>query len=318
MKRPGQDVLDRAVDWMVLMESGRVSRDEATRFQEWLAGDARHEHAWQTVTAAVGDALGSVRGGQDGARHAAVASAALRRPPARRKWMLGAVALLAAGGTYGVHRQMPVNLLAADLRTGTGERRRFELEDGSTIDLNARSAANLAFSASERRLRLLAGAMVADVRNDERPFVAANDDGEVHTQQGVFALSQDESGSTVTVLRQQVVVWAGGLQLPLAAGHALRFSANDVGPVRDASEDAAAWRQGMLFVRDEPLENVIESLRAYRRGWLRISPEAGRLRVMGAFSLDDSDATLDALSQTLPIVVRRHGGWLVTIDMRGA
>ncbi|MDQ8034186.1 MAG: Fe2+-dicitrate sensor protein, partial [Bordetella sp.] len=133
-----------------------------------------------------------------------------------------------------------------------------------------------------------------------------------------FAVERGDAGSLVTVLRRTVEVWSQGARVALGAGEALRLDAAGAGEAMAASAWRAAWHDGMLIVRDEPLENVIAALRDYRSGWIRLSPQAARLRVLGAFPLDDTDAALDALAQTLPIVVRRHGGWLVTIDARAA
>ena len=38
------------------------------------------------------------------------------------------------------------------------------------------------------------------------------------------------------------------------------------------------------------------------------------LRVQGVFPLDDSERTLAALAETLPIRVERYGSWLTLID----
>ena len=60
---------------------------------------------------------------------------------------------------------------------------------------------------------------------------------------------------------------------------------------------------------------VVAALRHYRRGLIRVAPEAARLRVTGAFPLDDVDAALTALAETMPIDVYRHAAdWLVRIE----
>src|SRR5690606_9848795 len=101
-------------------------------------------------------------------------------------------------------------------------------------------------------------------------------------------------------------------------GEGARFGAFGIDGPDAALRDRAAWRHGMLIVRDEPLGRVVDALRSYRRGVLRISPEAARLRVLGAYPLDDADAVLQALEQTLPISVRRIGEWLVLVDLKKA
>jgi transmembrane sensor len=96
----------------------------------------------------------------------------------------------------------------------------------------------------------------------------------------------------------------------------VRFDAHGLGQPDAALADAAAWHDGMLVVHDEPLGAVVDALRPYRRGIIRITPEAARLRVLGAFPLDDIPRTLESLRQTLPISISAVGGWFVSIDLR--
>lgn len=322
VRQVANDPLDHAIDWMVLLESGQTSATDRARFSEWIGEHPRNAQAWQTVTGAVSGALAPVRGPQSPA-----ASAALRQPVSRRKWMLGAGALLlTAGGAWIANRGTPLATLTADLRTDTAERRRYDLDDGSTITLNARSAADLDFNHAERRIWLRAGALLAEVGNDTRrhaprPFVVATSHAEVHagTAPGAtFTVEHDDAGSLVTALRQTIDVWTQGARVALDAGSSLRLTRDGPDTIQPGSAWRAAWNDGMLIVRDEPLANVIESLRAYRTGLIRVSPRAAQLRVLGAFPLDDTDAALDALAQTLPITTRRHGHWLVTLDARSA
>ena len=71
----------------------------------------------------------------------------------------------------------------------------------------------------------------------------------------------------------------------------------------------------MLEAHDQPLGEVIESLRAYRRGLIRISERAAAIRLYGSYALADTDRVLALLAQTLPVRVQVYrGGWLVTID----
>lgn len=322
VRQVAHDPMDHAIDWMVLLESGQASAADRVRFSTWIDDDPRHAQAWQTVTGAVSGALDPVRGPQSTA-----ASAALRQPISRRKWLLGAGALLlAGGGAWVANRRTPLATLTADLRTDTAERRRYDLDDGSALTLNARSAADLDFNDAERRIWLRTGALLANVGDDAhrkppRPFIVATTHGEVHarpTAGASFAVQRDETGSLVTALRQTVDVWHQGTRLALDAGASLRLTSDGPDNIQPNNAWRAAWQDGMLVVRDEPLADVIDALRAYRSGWIRVSPQAAQLRVLGAFPLDDTDAALDSLAQTLPITVRRHGSWLATLDVRAA
>jgi transmembrane sensor len=71
----------------------------------------------------------------------------------------------------------------------------------------------------------------------------------------------------------------------------------------------------MLEAHDLPLGEVVQALRAYRAGFIRVAPRAAALHVYGTFSLDDTDRALAALAETLPIAVNVYQrGWLVTIE----
>jgi transmembrane sensor len=91
------------------------------------------------------------------------------------------------------------------------------------------------------------------------------------------------------------------------------MKARHIAPVVGDQRHRADWLSGRLNVLDEPLEQVIEALRPYSRGFVRISPEVRYLRVQGVFPLDDPDRTFAALAETLPIRVDRYSPWLTMI-----
>ncbi|PBD21189.1 iron dicitrate transport regulator FecR, partial [Pseudomonas aeruginosa] len=78
----------------------------------------------------------------------------------------------------------------------------------------------------------------------------------------------------------------------------------------------SAWLDGRLEVRDRPLGEVLEALRAYRRGIISVADDAAALRVSGIYPLDDSGAALALLEQSLPIRLDYHGPYWVSIASR--
>ncbi len=305
--------IESAVDWMVLLSSGSACAADLQRFDAWRAAHPRHAAAWGEVEAAVGQPFAALR--RDG--QAQAASLALRIPPQRRKLLRGGLGLvlLATGATLAA-RQPFVQSLAADLRTDTGERLNYRLSDGSDIVLNARSAVDIDFAGAQRRIRLHAGAIHVRVAADaKRPLVVCTVDGEVTTREAEFTVARKDDASVAAVLEQAVQVSAAGMRRILQGGEGVVFGPQGVGAADTRLADQAAWRHGMLVARDESLGSVIASLRAYRRGFLRVSPAAANLRVFGAFPLDDTDSALASLAQTLPISLSSYGGWLVTVDL---
>lgn len=212
-------VVEAAVDWMVLLSSGEAAEADRVRFEAWLQADPRHAAAWEAVAGAVKTTFAPLG---DGASIQA-AGAALLAPVSRRRALRNALLLaLAAGGLAAlVDRQTPLRTLAADLRTGTGERHTYPLPDGSEVTLNARSAVDLAFDGRARVLRLRAGAVYVRVAADAaRPFIVASPDGEVQALGTVFGVARDEQGSVACVIEHSVEVRAAGQRRVLAAERA--------------------------------------------------------------------------------------------------
>lgn len=314
---------EQAIDWLVEARSGTMDDAQRQALARWRAADAAHEAAWAHVSGALEQALQplAVHAAQAGETQATM-GALLQPAPRRRQIVRGTLALAGLGvGGLAAHRVTPLPGLLADARTATAERRLIALADGSRLLLDARSAVDISLAADSRRIVLRHGALIASVAADAaRPF-------SVHTPHGSLApLHADgarcmvrlaEAHTQVAALDQAWAVrTAPGRQGLLRAGESAWLQASG-GITADAAaaDDLAAWQHGMLAVRDGSLGEVVDSLRAYRRGFIRLSPDAARLRVLGAFPLDDTDHTLQALADTLPITVTRYqGGWLTVIE----
>jgi transmembrane sensor len=92
--------------------------------------------------------------------------------------------------------------------TDIGERRSITLEDGSTIDLNARSKVRVRFSDGERDVELLEGQALFSVAHDvSRPFIVSAGNTAVRAVGTQFDVYRKSSGTTVTVVEGRVAVF---------------------------------------------------------------------------------------------------------------
>jgi transmembrane sensor len=320
---------EQAIEWMVLFRSGEATPDDYQRFSVWSAADPRNAQIWERMQGVMQRSFAPIREvnsrapGQTGAVERALSNSMLRpgssNAPARRKLLRGALVFAAAGVATGVmfNRSMPLAALRADLHTGTGERKHFTLPDGSTLVLNARSAVDIDFSAGLRRVRLMEGELIATVAADAaRPFVIETEHGSARALGTRFLVRREEQQSLALVLEHSILVRNGGQELALQTGEAAYFNAAAITRVAGDVSTRAAWADGMLVAHDETLAQVIDALRPYRKGYIRVSPAAAKLRVLGAFPLDDTDNLLRSLEQTMPISVRNFGNLLVMIDVQ--
>ena len=311
-----------AIDWMLRLESGQACPSERQVFKAWLAEKPEHMAAWQRVAgvlkAPVAD-LQSVERRSPGQLQAARRALLGGTSPAGKKALQGGllVLLLGLGAAGLVDRVTPLSGLMADQHTATGERKTIELADGSLLTLNARSAVDIEFSDGQRRVHLREGELQVDVAGDaKRPFVVTTAQGQVRALGTRFMVRQGSDESLASVQQHSVQLdTLGGQQRRIETGQAVSFTASQIDPQTPTSRSQTDWLQGRVELHDEPLAALVEALRPYQTGMLRISPEAARVRVFGVFPLDNTAQTLSALTQTLPIKVTRYGPWLALIDV---
>ena len=230
----------------------------------------------------------------------------------RRSLQLMAVAATIAALS---DRVIPIGELTADLRTATGERKTFRLDDGSELVLNARSAVDLDFDERERRLHLRSGSgFVRIARDPRRPFTAISHDCLVRPQGNSLMLASTDLQGEVLAIRSAVEISNRSASLLVPAGSAARFDALTLGPLRQLSGGENAWIDGFIEARNLSLEQVAHALRPYRAGVLQLHENVSRLRVSGRFPLDDSDLALAALAQVLPIKLHWRTPLWVTLE----
>lgn len=313
-------IAERAIDWLLRLDSDSATAEDHSAFEAWLDADPRHRNAWQTISGLLHQPIATLREAEShlpGQRRAA--RLALTTPQRRKALRNSAVALLLMSlGGYALNRQHPLGTLVADLHTATGERRQVQLADGSTLVLNARSAVDVEYSASMRLLRLRKGEILIHTAPDPtRPLVVQTLHGQARALGTRFSVRQLDTHSELAVLEHRVqLIATNGAQQVFDAGSTARFDGTRIQPLAASAATHAAWAGGQLDVRDQPLGEVVNALRPYKRGYLRVSPQAAALRVYGVFPLDDPDATLLSLAETQPIAIRRYGALVTLIEHR--
>jgi len=304
--------LEQAIEWTAVLRDEPLPASERRAFERWLGADPAHSEAWARVQQHLHRSLGPLS-----ARDAPVRQALQAPRPSRRHLLRGALVLAGVGitGITLTRQGMPLADVAADLRTGTGERLSRDLADGSHLQLDARSAVDLAFDAHERRVVLRTGKLIIDAHADPRPLRVVTAFGCVQTFDGRCMVATYEDRAHVWVMRSSVTVelGRGGQTQLVRADHGVSLG-RTLQPLTAERNGESTWGDGFLNVVDWPLGDVIAALQPYRHGVLRISPKASALRVSGLFSLDNSDRALASLEQTMPVRVRRYFDWWVSVD----
>ncbi|MDH1631241.1 FecR family protein [Pseudomonas mosselii] len=314
---------EQAIDWMVALNARAPDDTLLRQLEQWLRQDPAHQQAWDRLQQRLGKPCAALRALEQRAPgQAAEARRVLLQPSHSRREVLGALASLGllGGALWGGWRSDATQGWLADLHTASGERRSFTLVDGSRLSLNSASAVDLRFDASQRLVLLRHGELVIQVAADAaRPLRVRTAQGQVQALGTRFLVRQEDTATRVVVLEHSVrLSLPDGRWQDLQQGQAALLRSNGIERLGSEQQQRAAWVEGRLEVLDEPLHVVVDALRPYQRGYMRLAPAVRDLRVQGVFPLDQPQQALSALAETLPVSIEHFGPWLTLIGPKTA
>ena len=212
--------------------------------------------------------------------------------------------------------------------TGIGEQRSIVLDDGSTVELNARSRLRVHFSQAERTVDLIDGQALFRVKKDlSRPFIVVGSGTRVQAIGTQFDVYRKSTGTTVTVVEGRVAVTrasvptaaAGSIdtnasreaEVPtfLSAGEQLTVSARTAPhAVRADIAAATAWTQHKLVFNETPLSEAVAEFNRYNSRQLIIEDASlAAYHIRGHFEARDPDRLLQFLRERFDVDVRERG-----------
>jgi transmembrane sensor len=318
-----------AAQWLAERAEGLGPAQERALAQ-WRRADARHEAAFARLERA--QAL--LERLPFAAEHLADLRAPAATPARRRRWIAlagagaAAAALIVAAAVWRA-QPAPAPAAGTDYATSAGGYERVLLADGSTLELNAESAARVRFSAAERRVELLAGeAHFSVARDPARPFVVAAGGVAVRAVGTAFNVRLADAAVEVLVTHGQVRVApqaAAPASAPLlAAGQrAVLEREAPAAPARiDAVAPAAiaqalAWQERKLVFADTPLREVVEQFNRRNRTQLALGDPALAARpVGGTFAADNVEAFVRLLEAAGDIIAAPRGEREIVLHRR--
>ena len=304
IRRQRTDPLDQldpiaaeATRWFVRLHEDSETPDHRAAFDLWRDADPRHAEAYARLQRLWG-ASGHLP------------SLARPEPVTDRRAVLRGAGGLALGGVaaLGAGRWLLGSHPFADYQTGHGERRTVALGGGSFADMSAGTAMSLAFSATERRIRLLDGEAWFQVARDPagRPFVVETADGMTTALSTAFAVAAQPQGALVTVTEHAVRINAGGRVARVEQGQSCAYAAIGPGQVVQADPTALAWRQDRLVFVSRPLGEVVRVLDRWRGGMTYIADAALAAKpVTLMIDTHSVDEALVRLGASLPMRITR-------------
>ncbi|MBC3270188.1 DUF4880 domain-containing protein [Pseudomonas sp. SWRI81] len=314
---PDPAIVEQAIQWLVRLRFNQADEQTQRTFEHWLQQHPEHGLAWQRVET-LGDELAGVP--------AQLARQTLNgtRQGMRRRESLKLLGLLATVGTAAWlgRDYTPVPTMFAQQRSSTGEQRRFQLDDGSLVQLNSDSAVDSDFDAQRRLIILRRGEIIVNVGPDQhspqaRPFWVQSRDGIMRAQSSRFLVCERDDGTLVAAQQGSVTVFPGSSQTAASpsvqAGNQLLFTSSGARMLGDNGLDLWSWGDGVISARNMRLSDFIAELSRYRPGILRCADEVADRRVSGTFQLADNDQVLALIAQSLRLHIDYRTRYWVTL-----
>ncbi|WP_315809196.1 FecR family protein [Pseudomonas sp. C9-3] len=298
-----QQVIDElAAKWFSRQRAGAWDARERQAFADWLAEDPAHESAYREIEQLWSDL--------DHIRRPAIVPG--RRPALPWRGLAAAsvfcAALLLANDFSGGRLADPQQVQT----TAAGEQREVTLPDGTRAFLAGDSSLRVDFSDAFRDVQLLRGEAYFEVTHDVgRPFRVTSGDSRVRVLGTGFDVHREDAGLTVAVRHGKVA-----LQAKLDARDEQTLTAGDRAQLAAGAGEAqidrvpvasiAAWRDGMLAFRNQPLGALVDELSQYRAAPIRLGDERLAQRpISGNVRLARPDDFLAALPVLLDVRVQR-------------
>jgi transmembrane sensor len=298
-----------ACRWAMLMERGRLSPQQQSEFDRWMAASPRHEGAYHRAKAASVhfDRLGALAAGRD--------ETVGRLPQVRtRRRAIAAVAFaisLVGVGTWLGGGWHP-NVRGGRYVTDIGEMRRIGLADGSEIALNTASEVLVSYTGNRRAIRLARGeTFFTEARDISRPFLVYVGQLEVRAVGGAFIIRRIDADIThITVTKGSVeMLWIDGVKREpwrISTNHEVTVGINGVVETHSLSRDEIrrqfSWLSGEIIFCGQPLHEAIREMNRYTHRHLVVEDsDLAERPVAGVFRAADTQTFLSTVQQSFDV-----------------
>lgn len=296
-----------AAYWYAALCDEECSIQEQNAHKNWLQLSVHNQQAWQQV-----EALNA----QLGALPGKTALTALQpRQGVSRRTFLRSMAFLGGAGLAGWHwyqNSLLLPAMLANLKTGTGERRQLLLTDGSRMHLNTATAVDI--HPHSRQIYLITGEIMLETVPNltaQQKFSVRTADGLISPLGTRYTVHKRAQDTRIEVLEHSVKLIAQSSPPPvlLKAGQAALMNQDRIVPTQEGNSPPAVWKLGLMTVNNWTLADFTQELNRYRPGIIQCAPEVGKLRLSGAYPVDDTDQALQAVARALPVRIQTYPFW---------
>lgn len=315
---------EQAFGWLRRLTSGEMTEADVRAFDRWRANGPAHRRAFAEANL-LWDTLEPVaRAGRAQVDAAPILPPHMLARPLGRRALLGGATATVLGGVAYLAVRPPMQLwpalseMAADYRTGVGERRQLPLQAGISVEMNTRtSLSGVHENGAGTSLELVAGQVAIAVEEGApQPVVIAAGSGEARASRAQFDVRKDGDTVCVTCSQGIVDVTVTSATVTLLSGQQVVYEAQELGTVVTIDVSVAtAWQRGLLIFRDAPLALVVDEVNRYRPGRIILLNSAlAERRVVAGFRLDRIDDVVGYFTRVFGARARTLPGGVVLLS----
>jgi transmembrane sensor len=320
-----RDAIKRqAIEWLVRLSSGEVTRAQAATFTQWCGISSAHAKAFAEVNLLWGALKPAARNVAAGNGVQDYTPAPWQLPLGRRAFLGGAAASAAATAAVYLTARPPLDLwpsfseLIAQYRTATGEQRQLATGGGTAVEMNTRTSVNIQTATDDvDRIELIAGEAIISAEGDKsRPVLVIAAGGRSSAATARFDVRiEDSSIVCVTCLAGSVDVEHRTAVTTVRERQQVTYSDNGLGDVVSVDPSIiTSWRAGVLIFRGELLSRAIDEINRYRPGRIvLVDSSLGRRRIDASFRLDRIGDIVPQIGRVFGARVRTFPGGLVLL-----
>lgn len=311
--RADEDALADAVHWYIKLTSEDVTHAEKQAWEVWLNQSAAHHQAWESIRQKL--SLFESVPAEIGVTVLARATSKVNTHRRDALKFLGLMAVVAVPAAY-LYKEA---LLGDDYdySTRVGERKKITLPDGTVLVLNTNTAVTMVASSQARTLTLHRGEILVQTGHsgvDSKPLMVNTVFGNILPLGTQFNVRHFDSLTRITLFEGRLQLTAKeGAEFVMMPNQEVDLFATHIHLRSENSLLSAAWQNGYIQVDNLALQSLIEELARYRSGFLLCHPDVREMKVSGAYSVDDIDASLNSLTQTFPLKIQQITRFLTLV-----
>lgn len=306
---PLEQIRAQAVAWLARLRGPTSAADHAA-FEDWYCADPRHADIYDALLDNW-DATGRIPPASDrdngGSRGSATRGALIGLLAASLIAVIGAGFWLEKADFQNKPVAQQVEWLHPEQRreTAQGHIETIRLPDGSRVTLDTASRIELAYSGTERRIRLVSGrARFAVAHGDPRPFIVAAGAQDVVAHGTLFDIFLQNERTAIALIEGRIEVRRTDHDGPsrfLAPGEVMKVARSGPLPRPEPNRSAIQdWPSGMQRFIDAPLESVAAACNRYAaHGPIIVTGALASKRFSGTLDVRDTRAAAQLLASAM-------------------